>query len=1007
MTPLDLAVIVGGLALVAFLLWFFFGPKTGKAAVFQAGVQEATVRVEGAYEPNVITVRAGAPVRLHFDRREATDCSNRVVLPDFEVSRALPAFQTTTVEFTPETPGSYPFACAMNMYRGTIVVEPGDGAPGDGASDGAPPVPVPDDGPAQVRPEVAPRPDADERPARVTFLVRGMRSITTVTAIEDLLEREKGVERVQVNADTERATVDYVPGLATPEALADAIRRAGYQPEALKGGEAITDRGAASRPSELADVTRRFVVAAVLTVPLVVGAMWHLVAEVPDGPLGAVVGFLADPFVQLALTVPVLFYSGWGFFKGTWHTLRNRTADMNTLIGIGTGAAFLYSLGATFFADWLAAQGVEAGVYYETAAVIVALILLGRLLEVRAKAGTSAAIEALLSLQARTARVRRDGRDVDVPVEEVQTGDLVVVRPGEKVPVDGVVVEGESTLDESMVTGESVPVTKREGDPVIGATINRAGGFVFEATKVGKDTTLAQIVRLVQEAQGSKAPIQRLADVVSGYFVPAVIVVAVVTFVGWFVWGPEPAFVLALLNTVAVLLIACPCALGLATPTSIMVATGKGAQNGILVKDAEALEVTGKLDAVVLDKTGTLTEGRHAVQDVVPGAGTTEAALLRAAAALERGSEHPLAEAVVAEAQARGLDVPAATDFRYETGKGTAGRVEGADVLAGNRRLMDERGVDLAPMAAEAERLVGEGKTLTYVASDGRLVGLVTTADVVRETSKAAVAELQRLGVEVAMMTGDNWGVARAVAAEMGIETVLAEVLPEHKASEVAKLQRQGKITAMVGDGINDAPALAQADVGIAIGSGTDVAIEAADVALLKNDVMDVARTVALSRATMRNVRQNLFFAFVYNGLGIPVAAGLLYPFFGLTLSPMIAAGAMAASSVSVVLNALRLKSFRMPAGPASGEPATVRRPRRTEGEPARPAPPTPTEAAVLDDPAAEPSKVTDPVCGMDVDPATAAATSEHRGETVSFCSSSCKERFDQDPERYAPSDAE
>jgi Cu+-exporting ATPase len=989
LSPADLAVIGGGLALIAFLLWFFFGPKTGKAAAFQAGAQEATVRVEGAYQPSVITVKAGIPVRLKFDRREATDCSNRVVLPDFEISRALPAFQTTTIEFTPDTPGEYPFACAMNMYRGTIVVEP------DG---GGPPVPVPEDGPVQVRPQVAPLPEADQRPARAEFRICEMRVITTITALEDLLEREKGVERVQVNAATERITVDYIPGLATPEQLARAMEGAGYGIEPISQAEEMTDTGVASRDEEVADVTRRFLVAVILTVPLTIAAMWHLMGPMPEGALGDVLGFVASPFVQLAITVPVLFYSGWGFLKGTWYTLRNRTADMNTLIGIGTGAAFLYSAVATFFAGWLERQGVESAVYYETAAVIVTLILLGRLLEVRAKAGTSAAIEKLLSLQARTARVRRDGKEIDVPVEEVREGDLVVVRPGEKVPVDGVIVEGESTIDESMVTGESVPVTKGPDDPVIGATINTAGAFAFEATKVGKDTTLARIVRLVQEAQGSKAPIQRLADVVSSYFVPAVIIIAVVTFVAWFVWGPEPAFLLALLNTVAVLLIACPCALGLATPTSIMVATGKGAQSGILIKDAEALEVTGKLNTVVLDKTGTLTQGRHALQEVVAAPGISEEDLLRTTAALERSSEHPLAQAIVTAAEERGLVLPDSRDFRSFTGKGTQATVEGAEVLAGNRRLMEEQKVELGRLEPEAERLVSEGKTLTFVVRDDRLIGLITTADVIRPTSKAAVAELHRLGIEAAMMTGDNWGVARAVAAELGIDTVLAEVLPEHKASEVAKLQRAGKITAMVGDGINDAPALAQADVGIAIGSGTDVAIESADVALIKNDVFDVARTVSLSRATMRNIRQNLFFAFIYNGLGIPVAAGLLYPMFGILLSPMIAAAAMAASSISVVLNALRLRAFRMPASPVRDEPATVRRPRRTEGTQAMPQPPTPTERQAME---SSTDLERDPVCGMMVDPKSAAGTSNYLGQTIYFCSTGCKVKFDQDPERY------
>ncbi|MBW3570514.1 MAG: heavy metal translocating P-type ATPase [Gemmatimonadetes bacterium] len=995
MDGLDIAVIAAGVALITFLLWFFFGPKTGKAAVFQAGAQEATIRVEGAYQPNVIEVTAGAPVRLKFDRREATDCSNRVVIPDFDLSRALPAFQTTTIEFTPETPGEYPFACAMNMYRGTLVVKPdgGEAPPAAGL-----------EAPAQVRPEVAPLPEADQRPAQAEFRIRNMRVITTITAIEDLLEREKGVERVQVNAATERVTVDYLPRVTAPHRLAHAMEEAGYEAEPLSDAEEMTDRGAASRDSELADVTRRFLVAVVLTIPLTIAAMWHLVAPMPMGMLGRGVEFLANPFVQLVLTVPVLFYSGWGFFKGTWYTLRNRTADMNTLIGIGTGAAFVYSMVATFFADWLRSQGVEAAVYYETAAVIVTLILLGRLLEVRAKAGTSAAIEKLLSLQARTARVRREGKELDVPVEEVVVGDLVVVRPGEKIAVDGAIAEGESTIDEAMVTGESVPVTKGVGDPVIGATINRAGAFVFEATKVGKDTTLARIVQLVQDAQGSKAPIQRLADVVSSYFVPGVIIMSVITFVGWFVWGPEPAFVLALLNTVAVLLIACPCALGLATPTSIMVATGKGAQSGILIKDAEALEVTGKLNTVVLDKTGTLTQGRHAVRDVIPAPGVSEDDLLRTAAALERSSEHPLAQAIVTAAEERALTIRESTEFRSFTGKGTRGSVGGADVLAGNRRLMEEQKVDLTPMRAAAERLVSEGKTLTFIVRERQLIGLITTADVLRPTSRAAVAELRRLGIEPAMMTGDNWGVARAVAGELGIETVLAEVLPEHKASEVAKLRRQGRITAMVGDGVNDAPALAQADVGIAIGSGTDVAIESADVALIRNDVFDVTRTVALSRATMRNIKQNLFFAFIFNGLGIPIAAGLLYPFFGILLSPIIAAGAMAASSISVVLNALRLRAFQMPESAVHDEPATVRRPRRTQGTPAMPQPATPTEEGVRSTRA---EKKKDPVCGMMVDPETAAGTTEYGGKAVYFCSPACKQKFDADPDRFAASIAE
>jgi P-type Cu+ transporter len=546
----------------------------------------------------------------------------------------------------------------------------------------------------------------------------------------------------------------------------------------------------------------------------------------------------------------------------------------------------------------------------------------------------------------------------------------------------------------------------------------------------------------VQEAQGSKAPIQRLADVVSGYFVPAVIIVAVATFAAWYVLGPEPAFVFGLLNTVAVLLIACPCALGLATPTSIMVATGKAAEAGILIKNAEALEVSGKLTTVVLDKTGTLTQGRNAVRDVLPADGVAADDLLRWAAATQRASEHPLAQAIVRAAEERGLALAEPRDFRYFTGKGTRGVVDGAEVLVGNRRLMEERQIDAAPLAREAELLANAGKTVNFVARDGRPIGLIALADVVRPSSRAAIEEFHRLGIRVAMITGDNWGVGNAVGRELGIDTVLAEVLPEHKAAEVAKLQGQGRIVAMVGDGINDAPALAQADVGIAIGSGTDVAIEAADVTLLKNDVFDVARTVRLSRATMRNVKQNLFFAFVYNALGVPIAAGLLFPFFGILLSPIIASAAMAASSVSVVLNALRLNTFRMPAGPPTGEPATA----ATAHRPARPTavppgaassgataagfPQSPTQSpdGATHSAAEKPSRADaatgaatgaatnaakgapatvatavakDPVCGMDVDPGQAAGKSEYRGKTYYFCAEGCKRKFDQNPERY------
>ncbi|MBI4497479.1 MAG: HAD-IC family P-type ATPase, partial [Chloroflexi bacterium] len=563
MTPVDVVVLLVGLGLIAFLGWWFFGPKAAVAARLTGGAQEIEVVVKETYQPNVIRVRQGIPVRLKFNRQEATDCSNRVLLPDFGISRALPAFQTTVVEFTPQAPGEYPFTCWMNMYRGTIVVEPNGQRPAV-----APPT-------ARVLEEAAPR--ADIAPARVELAVTGGDCPGCFDAIQDYLERLRGVEAVQMNFSTERLTVAYNPQLVSPRDIQQAVRDLGYQARPLRGPEEATDLGIVTRRGEVADVTRRFLVAAVLSVPVVLGAMrefFPLLAFVPS--------VLHDPLVQFLLTTPVVVYSGAHFYRGMWSTLRHRTADMNTLIGIGTGAAYLYSAVNTFFGGFLAGLGLPVAVYYEVVAVIIALVLLGRLLEARAKAGTTAAIQRLLGLQARTARLIRDGHEVDVPVEEVQVGDVVVVRPGEKIPVDGVILEGNSTIDESMITGESIPVDKGPGDEVIGSTINKTGSFRFRATRVGKDTALAQIIRLVQEAQGSKAPIQRLADVVSGYFVPIVLMVAVATFAVWFAFGPEPALPFALLTSVAVLIIACPCALGLATPMSIMVATGKGATLGVL-----------------------------------------------------------------------------------------------------------------------------------------------------------------------------------------------------------------------------------------------------------------------------------------------------------------------------------------------------------------------------------------------------------------------------------------
>jgi Cu+-exporting ATPase len=656
---------------------------------------------------------------------------------------------------------------------------------------------------------------------------------------------------------------------------------------------------------ELRDMTRRFWISAVLSLPLLVLAMAPMAGA-------RLLSERIQPWIELALSTPVVLWCGWPLLERGWRSLVTRNLNMFTLIGIGVAAAWCYSLVATaapgiFPASFRHNGGVA--VYFEAAAVITALVLLGQVLELGARRRTGTAIKALLGLAAKTARViREDGTEEDVPLEHIALGDRLRVRPGEKVPVDGEVIEGRSSVDESMITGEPIPVAKEAGDTVIGATVNATGGFVMEARKIGSDTLLARIVDMVGAAQRSRAPIQRVADVVAGYFVPAVIVSSVITFIVWAMAGPTPAMAYAIVNAVAVLIIACPCALGLATPMSIMVGVGRGAQAGVLIRDAEALEVLEKIDTLVVDKTGTLTEGKPRLVRVEAAEGEDESELLRLAAGLERGSEHPLAEAIVAGAHKRGIDPAAAEGFESVTGQGVTGTVGGRRVLLGNRRLLDGSDIDPGSLAARAEQLRGEGQTVMFLAADDKPLGLISVADPIKSSTAEAVDLLRADGVEIVMLTGDNRTTAEAVARKLGLDRVEAEILPEQKSAFVSRLLVKGRRVAMVGDGVNDAPALARADVGIAMGTGTDVAMESAGVTLVKGDLRGIAKARRLSRATMRNIRENLFFALIYNTLGVPVAAGVLYPVFGLLLSPMVAAAAMTFSSVSVIANALRLR---------------------------------------------------------------------------------------------------
>lgn len=776
------------------------------------------------------------------------------------------------------------------------------------------------------------------------FDVVGMNCNSCVARVEKALSKVPGVISANVNLATDKATVTHLPGtVATPQ-LKKAVEAAGYELREREGE--LSDLQAEEQAKQQIQLKLKWIVSGIVGLILMNASMqWGF-------------NLLRDAFStqqilvgMFLIALPIQAWAGSAFYLGMWKTLRHRTADMNTLIALGTSAAFIYSTVVTFWPSLFASAhqahdhvlGDRPPVYFEAAVIIIALILFGRWLEARAKGSTSAAIKRLMGLRAKTARILKDGQEIDVPVEDVVVGDIVIVRPGEKVPVDGIVVEGRSSLDESMLTGESIPVEKEAGALVYGATINKSGSFRMRATRVGRETALAQIVRLVEEAQGSKAPIQRLADVVASVFVPAVLVIAAITFVLWALIGPEGAIVYATLNAVAVLIIACPCALGLATPTAIMVGTGKGAESGILIRSGGALEMAHKLQVIVLDKTGTITEGKPRVTDVLSAQGISQHEVVRLAASVERRSEHPLAEAILKSSTERGLDLAEPAEFEALSGRGIKAVVEGKEVLFGNLGLLNEQGIPLdsdTDLTDAGRQLAENAKTTMYLAVDSRLVGIIAVADTIKASAREAVDGLRKLGLQVVMLTGDNRATAEAVAKQAGITEVFAEVLPDQKVDKVRELQAGGRIVGMVGDGINDAPALASADVGIAIGTGADVAVEASDITLISGDPRGIATAIALSKATMRTIRQNLFWAFFYNVLLIPVAAGILYPVFsgsgvpdGLGwmfgsygfLNPMLAGGAMAFSSVSVMANSLRLRGLKADSVDRSGPIAQPR----------------------------------------------------------------------------------
>ncbi|MHA2621422.1 MAG: heavy metal translocating P-type ATPase [bacterium JZ-2024 1] len=910
---LDLILPLTGVAgLIAVNLFFFAGKGKTRSAEQKGAYQEVRIRVQGGYDPNVVRVRAHIPVRIVFDRRENDPCTEKVIIRDLQMVADLPAFKKTVLQFTPDHAGSFEFSCHLGKVHARLIVE----------------------NEATLRLSSEPASHSCDAIHQVNLHIRGMHCASCVINVENALQEVPGVISATVSLPLEKAVVTVQGGRDRIPELLRAVSDAGYS-AIVENEEPAEDSPLSARDREeqriARDLLTRFLVSALLSALVVLGALPHML----HGLIHWKPGLLHSPFLQFLLTTPVQFWAGYPFLRGMVSAFIRRWADMNTLIGMGTLSAYLYSTVVTFFPA-LVPENLRY-VYYDGSAVIITLILLGRYLEARARKRSTSALRKLMGFQAKSAHRLVNGHEQEVPIADIRPGDTLVVRPGERIPADGEVMDGWSAVDESLVTGEFIPVDKSPGAKVIGGTLNQSGALIIRATRVGKDTLLAHIIKTVEIAQASKAPIQRLVDVVAGSFVPAVINIALMAFIAWSLWGPEPRFNYAFVTFISVLIIACPCALGLATPISIIVGTSKGAELGILIRDAEALEIAHRVRTIVFDKTGTLTEGKPRVAQIVVPPSTlpalsdetashAENEVLRWAAIAERRSEHPLARAIVAEASSRGLSLDEPSHFEAFPGKGVRATSHRATIWVGSPEFLNEIGAETSSLQKIAQPLYENGMTVIYVARQDdpqslppRAVGAIGITDTLKPGASETISALKRMGVKVVMLTGDNRRTALAVARVIGISDVLAEVLPDQKADTIRSLQSAGAtdgrspsgLVAMVGDGINDAPALAQADLGIAMGSGADIAMETAGITILHGDIRKVPIALALSRATIRNIRQNLFWAFLYNVLGIPLAAGVFYRFIGDLLNPMIAALAMALSSVSVVTNANRLRYFQ------------------------------------------------------------------------------------------------